>query len=344
MTLSTLPLALSMGEPAGIGAEIAVKAWLVRSVSTVRPFLYVGDPALLREAAHQLGADVATFETDEPDRVTALWHDKLPVCPVLLDEPALHGRPSTSNAAATLRAIDLSVDMVTRGHAGGIVTNPIHKATLYEAGFSHPGHTEYLAKLANSTVAPVMMLAVRDFRTVPVTVHMPLRTAIEALTTDLLVQTGKTLSKALVRLCGVSEPRITLAGLNPHAGEGGTLGSEEADIIAPAIALLQQAGVRASGPASADTMFHEAARATYDAAMCMYHDQALIPIKTIGFEEGVNCTLGLPFVRTSPDHGTALNIAGQGRADARSLIAALNMAGSMVDQASRSKQLDVALQ
>ncbi len=329
MTTPDLPLALSMGEAAGIGAEITVKAWLARKHTSVHPFIYLGAPQLLLDAARSLQADIVLFETDDATASTAAWNDRLPVLPIELPEPVRPGEPSTGTAQATLEAIESAVGLARTGLVGGVVTNPIHKATLYAAGFSHPGHTEYLADLSDNVAAPVMMLAVRDFRTVPVTVHMPLAAAIASLSAELIFTTGQTVAEGLKRYFNVPEPRLTVSGLNPHAGEQGTLGTEERDIIEPAIERLRRAGINVAGPASADTMFHEAARQAYDAAMCMYHDQALIPIKTIGFDEGVNCTLGLPFIRTSPDHGTALNIAGHGTADPRSLIAALNMAGSM---------------
>lgn len=333
MTARRAPLALTMGEPAGIGAEITVKAWNARRQTDIHPFVYVGAPHLLREAAQVTGTPIGICETEDMSEAVAAWDTSLPVMPVELPVCVQPGAVSTDNAAATLDAIGKSVDLVRQGDAAGLVTNPIHKATLYAAGFSHPGHTEYLAQLSGSDTAPVMMLVVGDFRTVPITVHMPLADAIATLNSALICATGRTLADGLIRYFGVAEPRLAVAGLNPHAGEEGTLGTEERDIIEPAIAQLVAEGIRISGPSSADTMFHEAARQTYDAALCMYHDQALIPIKTVGFEDGVNCTLGLPFIRTSPDHGTALNIAGKGIASPRSLIAALNLAGSMARNA-----------
>lgn len=329
MTTAVLPLALSMGDAAGIGAEIAVKAWHARQQAQVHPFIYVGAPQLLSAAARTLQLDVTVCETGDAATALAAWDTHLPVMPIDLAEPAQPGKPNTTNAASTLKAIDGAADMVRDGRAAGLVTNPIHKATLYGAGFSHPGHTEYLAELAGSSTAPVMMLVVRQFRTVPVTVHMPLAAAIATLTTDLIFATGQTVAQGLTRYFGVGQPRLTVAGLNPHAGEQGTLGSEERDIIEPAIERLAQAGINVTGPASADTLFHEAARQAYDAALCMYHDQALIPIKTLAFDEGVNVTLGLPFIRTSPDHGTALDIAGKGIANPASLIAAIRLAAKM---------------
>ncbi len=230
-------------------------------------------------------------------------------------------------------ATALAGDLVHAGEAGGVVTCPIHKSALYSAGFKHPGHTEFLAELAGGPVKPVMMLAVDGLRTVPITIHMSLVSAIAALTPDLIVETAEIVHADLRRYFGIESPRLALSGLNPHAGEDGTMGMEEKTIIGPAIERLKDDGFDVTGPLPADSMFHEAARAGYDAALCMYHDQALIPVKTIGFEDGVNCTLGLPFVRTSPDHGTALDIAGSGAGNPRSLIAALDLAAEMAGHA-----------
>lgn len=322
-----------MGEASGIGPEIALKAWHRRRSARVPPFLYLGAVEPLKSAARSTALDVVICETDDPAEAMRCWDDRLPVLPLDTAVAVAAGKPDTANAAVTLRAIGQAVDMVKNGTAGAVVTNPIHKLTLYDAGFTHPGHTEYLAELAGGGAIPVMMLVTGRFRTVPITVHMPLKRAIAALSTELIVETGVIVDKDLRRLFGVAEPRLAVAGLNPHAGEAGKLGREEEEIIQPAIDQLARLGLDVNGPVSADTMFHEKARACYDAALCMYHDQALIPIKTIGFEDGVNCTLGLPFIRTSPDHGTALNIAGKGTADPRSLIAALTLAGSMARNA-----------
>lgn len=329
MSRLSLPLALTMGDAAGIGPEISLKAWHSRRRMAVHPFLYLGPPEHLRSMAKLLSMDVSIRETDDPAEALRCWDEHLPVLPVNMDEVVVPGHPSIANAAATLCSIEKAVDLVKAGQAAGVVTNPIQKSTLYDAGFAHPGHTEYLAELAGGGATPVMMLVVKTFRTVPVTVHVPLAQAISSLNTDLIVTTGEIVATDLCRLFGISEPRISVAGLNPHAGESGRLGREETDIIQPAIDRLVKSGHRVSGPVSADTMFHETARQAYDAALCMYHDQALIPIKTVGFDEGVNCTLGLPFIRTSPDHGTALDIAGQGIANECSLVAALNLAGKM---------------
>jgi 4-hydroxythreonine-4-phosphate dehydrogenase len=224
-----------------------------------------------------------------------------------------------------LESIETATELFTRGEASAIVTNPIQKAALYEAGFEHPGHTEFFEFLAGHFAFAVMMLAVPGLRVVPVTVHKPLAAVPKALTTELIVKTGRTVAAALKQDFGIAVPRLAVAGLNPHAGEAGTIGREEVEVIEPAIAALRKEGIAVSGPRPADTLFHKDARAGYDAALCMYHDQALIPLKTINFHEGVNVTIGLPFVRTSPDHGTALDIAGSGKADPRSLIAALKL-------------------
>lgn len=322
-----------MGEAAGIGAEITLKAWQQRRQANVAPFIYIGAVEPLTAAAKSTSLDVSMCETDDPAVAMRCWEDQLPVLPLQTQAAVRTGKPDIANAAVTLQAIDQAVEMIRAGTAGAVVTNPVHKSTLYDAGFAHPGHTEYLAELAGGGATPVMMLVSGTFRTVPVTVHMALTKALATLSTKLIVETGEIVAKDLRRLFAVAEPRLAIAGLNPHAGEAGKLGREELEIIQPAIEQLANSGHNVNGPQSADTMFHEKARLSYDAALCMYHDQALIPIKTVGFEDGVNCTLGLPFIRTSPDHGTALNIAGQGIADARSLVAALNLAGSMAANA-----------
>jgi 4-hydroxythreonine-4-phosphate dehydrogenase len=245
---------------------------------------------------------------------------------------ALPGRPDASSAAAVIASIEQAVAHVRAGRASAIVTNPLAKSVLYRFGFRHPGHTEFLAELAaENGVAPqpVMMLWSPVLATVPVTIHVPLREAIEQLSSPLITSTTRIVAASLRRYFGLSRPRIAISGLNPHAGEHGTLGTEDDHIIEPAIATLRNEGLKVRGPLPADTMFHAAARETYDCAVCMYHDQALIPIKTLAFDEGVNVTLGLPFIRTSPDHGTAFDIAGSGRADPASLVAALKLAARM---------------
>ncbi|MEK9968399.1 MAG: 4-hydroxythreonine-4-phosphate dehydrogenase PdxA, partial [Ferrovibrio sp.] len=256
------------------------------------------------------------------------FKDALPVLPVPLPAVARPGIPDRRNAPAVLHAIELAVTLCRNGTAGAMVTNPIHKAALYDAGFSHPGHTEFLAALCD-VERPVMMLASDRLRVVPVTIHVALKRAIDLLDTDLIVETARITAQDLRDKFGIARPRLALAGLNPHAGENGSMGEEDAAIVAPAVERLRSMGIDARGPLPPDTMFHAEARAGYDAAICMYHDQALIPIKTLDFDSGVNVTLGLPLIRTSPDHGTAFDIAGRGIAKPDSLIAALKMAATM---------------
>jgi 4-hydroxythreonine-4-phosphate dehydrogenase len=323
-----LPLAVTMGEPAGIGGEIALKAWLGRA-DDVPPFYLIDDPERLSHLAARLGWAVPVRTIADPAEAAASFAETLPVVPVGWAVRGQPGRPDPGDPAAVVGAIDRAVADVTSGRAAALVTNPIHKESLYRAGFRHPGHTEYLAELAGAGVIPVMMLVCPQLRVVPVTIHLALRRVVEALDIDAIVATGRITAAALRRDFGIAAPVLAVAGLNPHAGEGGALGREEIEIVAPAIAELCAAGVDARGPFAADTMFHAAARQSYDAAVCMYHDQALIPIKTLDFDGGVNVTLGLPFVRTSPDHGTAFAIAGTGRARPGSLIAALRLAAAM---------------
>ncbi len=317
---------MTMGEPAGVGPEITVKAWCARTATGQLPWIYLGDPDLLRTASSTLGEDIQVCEIEDAADATDTWHVAIPVLKVETSEAVKPGAPTKTNAAATVSAIDLAVDLARSGEVSGIVTNPIQKSVLYEAGFAFPGHTEYLAHLSGATTGAVMMLVAGSLRTVPVTIHIPLSEVFEALSTGLIVATVTTVARDLSSRFAVERPRIAVSGLNPHAGESGALGCEETEIIAPAIAHLREAGIDAFGPLPADTMFHAAARKNYDAAVCMYHDQALIPVKTVGFDTGVNCTLGLPFIRTSPDHGTALDIAGTGKAHADSLIASIKLA------------------
>jgi 4-hydroxythreonine-4-phosphate dehydrogenase len=324
----TLPLALTMGEPAGIGGEIALQAWLRRSEG-VPPFYLIDDPERLDRLARALGWEVKVQTIADPGRAPAVFAEALPLMPVGGTPHAKPGKPALADAKLVTRAIETAVSDARNGRAAALVTNPINKDALYRAGFKHPGHTEYLAELAGSEKPAVMMLAGPELRVVPVTVHLALREAIAALTTTAIVEAGYVTDAALRRDFGIAAPVLAVAGLNPHAGENGGLGQEDIDIVAPAVAQLRAAGVDARGPLAADTMFHPAARKTYDAALCMYHDQALIPIKTINFDSAVNVTLGLPFIRTSPDHGTAFDIAGKGIARPDSLIAALRLAAAM---------------
>lgn len=323
------PLALTMGEPGGIGAEIALKAWAARNAEGVPPFLLLDDPDRLAALAALIGLAVPVRAIAAPGEAAGVFAEALPVLPQPLAVAVEPGRPDPANGAAVIAAIDRAVALVQAGEAAAVVTNPIQKSALYAVGFRHPGHTEYLAHLAGMTEEPVMMLAARDLRVVPVTIHVSLRDAVNQLTADAIVHAGRVTAAGLIRDFGIDRPRLAVAALNPHAGEGGSMGREEIEIIAPAVAALRAAGIAADGPRPADTLFHAAARGGYDAVLCMYHDQALIPLKTIDFDTGVNITLGLPFVRTSPDHGTALDIAGTGRAGASSLIAALKTAERM---------------
>ena len=323
-----LPLALTMGEPAGIGGEIAIRAWMRRGEG-VPPFYLIDDPARIAALARSLGWEASIRPIAAPAEAVGVVGDGLPVLAIGAAPPATPGRPDAADAALVVRAIDRAVADVCDGRAAAIVTNPINKDALYRAGFRHPGHTEYLAELAGIPTTPIMMLAARGLRVVPVTIHLALREAVAQLTAEMIMHAGRVTHAALIRDFGVAKPALAVAGLNPHAGEGGALGREDIDIVAPAIAALRAEGIDARGPLPPDTMFHAAARRGYDAALCMYHDQALIPIKTIDFDGAVNVTLGLPFIRTSPDHGTAFDIAGKGVARPDSLIAALRLAADM---------------
>ncbi len=324
--MSHAPLCLTMGEPAGIGGEIALKAWLRRKAEFIPPFFMIDDPERLSRIAASLRLDVPVAVIDDAEQANDAFASALPVLALSRRVNASPGTPDPVNADAVIESITRAHTLLVAGAAAAMVTNPIQKATLYEAGFTHPGHTEFLAALANNGAVPVMMLAVEGLRVVPITVHEPLGAAIAGLTTEAIVTKARIAAMELRRRFGVPEPRLAVAGINPHAGEGGTIGREEIDIVMPAIVALRAEGWRVEGPKSPDAMFHPAARETYDVAICHYHDQALIPLKTIDYDHGVNITLGLPFVRTSPDHGTALDIAGQGVAKPDSLIAALKMA------------------
>jgi 4-hydroxythreonine-4-phosphate dehydrogenase len=321
------PIAVTMGEPAGIGGEIVLMAWRRRRAGD-QVFFALDDPERLRRVdAHAgIGADVVVI--DDPSEAGAAIGRALPVLPLSREAPFLLGRPDPGSAPAVLESIDRAVALARDGRAAAVVTNPIHKANLYAAGFAFPGHTEYLAHLAG-VGRVVMMLASPELRVVPVTIHVPLRRVPELLTGELIEGTALVVGEALRRDFGIDRPRLAVAGLNPHAGEGGALGEEDGRVIAPAVARLRERGLDARGPLPADTMFHAEARRGYDAALCMYHDQALIPLKALAFDRGVNVTLGLPFVRTSPDHGTALDIAGQGIARPESLVAAIAMAAEL---------------
>jgi 4-hydroxythreonine-4-phosphate dehydrogenase len=327
-----LPIALTMGDPAGIGGEITLRAWLSHATA---PFFVLDDPERLTALAARMALPVPVREIASPAEAASMFASALPVLPLRLAAPAPPGKPDPANAPAVIASIERATALALHGEAGAVVTNPINKAALYAAGFAHPGHTEFLAELTGVPGQEVMMLAAPALRVVPVSVHVSLRDAIAMLDTAKIVAVARTTAAALRRDFGIARPRLAVAGLNPHAGEQGALGAEDAEIVAPAIAALCADGIDATGPYPPDTMFTEQARATYDAAICMYHDQALIPLKTLDMHHGVNVTLGLPIVRTSPDHGTAYDIAGTGQADATSLIAALAMAGAIVAQRAR---------
>ena len=315
------PLALTMGEPAGVGGELTLRAWISARDRT-GPFFTIDDPDRLRALAGHLGIDIPIEEISDPAEAAALFERALPVLAERLPAPVTPGTPDPANAGAVVHAIERAVRLSLDGAAAGLVTNPIQKSVLYAAGFKHPGHTEYIAELCGGD-EPVMMLACDALRAVPVTVHISLRDAVAGLTTQAIVAKGRITAAALTRDFGIDNPRLAVAGLNPHGGEDGALGTEDRDIVAPAVALLRAEGIDATGPAPPDTLFSPRARQRYDAALCMYHDQALIPVKALDFDGGVNVTLGLPIVRTSPDHGTALDIAGTGKASEQSLVAAM---------------------
>jgi 4-hydroxythreonine-4-phosphate dehydrogenase len=325
------PLALTSGEPAGIGPDITLKAWLRRDELKLPAFYLLGDRDFFRTRAKALGLKIELADVSAEDALGA-FADALPVVVTGQIATAQPGRPDDTSANAAIASIRQAVGDVAAGRASAVVTNPIAKSVLYRAGFQHPGHTEFLAELAASggqPPQPVMMLWSPALVVVPVTIHLPLRDAITQLSRDLIVATARIVVAELKTRFGIARPRIAMSGLNPHAGEDGTLGTEDQAIVAPAVEILRGDGVDIRGPLPADTMFHAAARKSYDCAICMYHDQALIPVKTLAFEDAVNVTLGLPFIRTSPDHGTAFDIAGTGRADPSSLIAALRLAARM---------------
>jgi 4-hydroxythreonine-4-phosphate dehydrogenase len=326
-------LALTMGDPAGIGGELSLKTWLaLRHTGPV--FLALDDPARLQRLAHDLGLAVPIRQVSNPARAAEIFETALPVLPVPLAATPVPGQPNPVNAQAVITSIEQATKLALTGAAAAVVTNPINKAALYQAGFPYPGHTEFLAALTGATGHQIMMLASPMLRVVPVTVHASLRDSIDMLTTAMIVAASRTTATALRREFGIVAPRLAIAGLNPHAGEQGALGTEEKTLIQPAIDTLRACGIDVSGPWPPDTMFTAAARARYDVAICMYHDQALIPLKTLDMDHGVNVTLGLPIVRTSPDHGTAFDIAGKGIADPTSLVAAIELAAKLAGRRS----------
>ncbi|MBB5043263.1 4-hydroxythreonine-4-phosphate dehydrogenase PdxA [Shinella fusca] len=341
-TTTPPPLALTMGDPAGIGPDLTLALWTARKALSLPPFLFIGDGDVLRQRARALGLDVAVAAA-EPETAARLFPEAIPVLASDCTVPAVPGMPDSRNAAAVTGAIETAVALTLAGRTSAVVTNPIAKAVLYEAGFGFPGHTEFLADLSAEAAGgrvplPVMLLAGPKLRAVPVTIHIPLKDVPAALTEDLIVETAAITERDLRLRFGIARPRLAVAGLNPHAGEGGALGLEDDAIVRPAVERLKAAGIDAVGPLPADTMFHDAARATYDVALCMYHDQALIPAKALGFDTSVNATLGLPFIRTSPDHGTAFALAGKGVARPDSLLAALRLAEELARNGQAMKE------
>ncbi len=322
------PLALTMGEPAGIGAEITLKAWQALREGPLA-FFYVGPEELLRSTARRLKLPESVTRIEHPAQALASFANALPVLDLPMKRDVVEGRPSSGTAASVIASIEISVRLARDGEAAGLVTNPIQKSVLHKAGFEHPGHTEFLEALSGPGSRATMLLAGEGLRVVPVTIHQSLASAIKSLSSEAIIATALAAAEGLKRDFGIAKPRLAVAGLNPHAGEAGDMGDEEIRIIAPAIEKLRARGLGVSGPLPPDTMFTRRARETYDVAICMYHDQALIPLKTLDVDGGVNVTLGLPFVRTSPDHGTALDIVGRGVADPGSLIAALSLASQI---------------
>ena len=329
------PIAVTMGEPAGIGGELTLKAWIKRAEYNLPVFMALDDPHRLAELAYGLGWTVPMVEISDPAQAAAVFSHALPVLPIALGFQVRAGQPEPDAVKAVTRSIRTAVELCVSGQASAMVTNPIHKHVMHQGGFGFPGHTEYLASLLNLSHHEVMMLACPGLRVVPVTIHVALSQAIAELTEDRIVDIAAATAQALRQDFGIPHPRLAIAGLNPHAGEDGDMGREEITIIAPAIARLRSMGIDAQGPLPPDTLFHDQARTGYDVAVCMYHDQALIPVKTLGFDRGVNITLGLPIVRTSPDHGTAFNLAGTGQASELSLVSALNMAAEIVHHRTR---------
>ena len=339
---ASVPLAVSIGEPAGIGVDIILKIWsdfVSDKLTKVPPFFLICDPRHLATRATLLGLSILFENVDErtnwESRKTS---EKLAIWSLNSNLKGLPARPHIQDAAGVVEAISTAVELVQSGIARGIVTLPINKKSLYDSGFDYPGHTEYLGALANKwpasdlTSMPVMMLAGPELKTVPVTIHIPLKDVPKILTTKLIIDTVAVAERDLRERFGIAKPRIAIAGLNPHAGEQGAMGLEDKLVVTPAVEALKALGLECFGPLPADTMFHPAAREKYDVAICMYHDQALIPAKALAFDHSVNVTLGLPFVRTSPDHGTAFDIAGTGKANITSTLAALQMANEMTAQ------------
>lgn len=336
-----LPLALTQGDPSGIGPELTLKAWLkTHDKPDTPPFLVVANPDHVKAIARDLDLKVPVKIVSGAEAAPVFRH-ALPVYALQHSVAGRPGTPDVRNAAGTIASIETCVRLIRAGEASAVVTNPIAKELFYRASFRHPGHTEFLAELAEryfgERARAVMLIWSPQFAVVPATIHVPLARVAALLTRELLVETGGIVAEGLASRFSIKNPRLAFTGLNPHAGEGGTMGREEIEIIAPALADLAAAGVAVSGPHAADSLFRPSARKSYDAVVAMYHDQALIPVKTVAFERAVNVTLGLPLIRTSPDHGTAFDIAGKGIADPVSLIAALRLAGTLARRASRAR-------
>jgi len=334
------PLAVTMGEPAGIGMDVAIDAW--RKRDGLPPFYLIAPPSAVLARSALLGYGIRTQSIADPAEVPAIFEKALPILPIEAAIEVSAGEPRAASTGTVMESIERAVTDALSGAASGIVTTPINKKVLQESGFLYPGHTEYLAALCRNRKAPafkgpVMMLAAGDLRVVPLTIHIPLKDVPAALSSQMIVDKALVTVEALRRDFGIAQPRLAVAALNPHAGEGGQMGLEEQSLIIPAITRLRNLGLEVHGPFPADTMFHEAARATYDAALCMYHDQALIPLKTLDFWRGVNVTLGLPVIRTSPDHGTAFSLAGTGKANPDSMLAAIRMAADIARNRASSR-------
>lgn len=332
------PIALTMGEPAGVGAEISMKAWEARESANLPVFFAIDDPAHLDNSAKALGLPGRTVTINSPDEAPEAFSQGLPVLARPLTDGAKPGQPNPKHAGVIIDTIREAVSLAMKREISAVVTNPVHKPSLVSAGLAHSGLTGFLGELTGPPGSAVMMLAVPGLKVVPLTTHIPLAQVHGTLTRDLIMETARTVAAALTRDFGIAKPRLAVAGLNPHAGDSGLIGQEETDLLAPAIETLRAEGLHIRGPLPADSLFHAEARTTYDAALCMYHDQALIPLKTLDFYGGANVTLGLPIVRTAPDHGTAFDIAGKGVARPDSLIAAIGLAGDIA----RNRALNAA--
>jgi 4-hydroxythreonine-4-phosphate dehydrogenase len=324
-----MPIALTSGEPASIAPEITALAWAALRTTPDVAFFLIGDADYFMARAKSAGIAIDVAKIGNPEEAALHFQSTLPVLHRPLPIHPEAGKINAFTAKAVIAAIDEAVALATAGKIAALVTNPIQKEALYAAGFKHQGHTDYIASIVGATGKEVMMLVAADLRAIPVTVHIPLKDVAASLTQDMIISQARVVAHDLKKYFAIASPRLAFTGLNPHAGENGAMGDEEQSIIAPALQILRREGFSVMGPISADTAFHVEARAGYDAILCMYHDQALIPVKTLDFHGGVNVTLGLPFVRTSPDHGTALAIAGTGMANPQSLIAAIRLASAM---------------